>query len=112
MSDNPTGDKPPADEANPGLTLDDQAPAVIVLRLLQPMIVEARNDPQHKAIAENGMRALVDVQRALAANSADASAVQWLRQLALLWNTRLKGSTLKFRRIFDLLDAAAKGVRR
>jgi hypothetical protein len=49
------------------------------------------------------------VQRALAAKSNDPSAVQWLRQLALTWNTRVRGSQLKFRRVFDLLDEAAKG---
>ena len=112
-SDNPPGDSAAAGEPTPaGPTLDERAPAVIVLRLLQPIIMEARKDPQHKANAENGMRVLVDVQRALAANAKDPSAVQWLRQLALTWNTRVRGSQLKFRRIFDLLDEAAKGVRR
>ena len=111
-SDTPPGDGGTGEPAPSGPVLDERAPAVVVLRLIQPIILEARKDPQHKANAENGMRVLIDVQRALAANPADASAVGWLRQLALTWNTRVRGSQLKFRRIFDLLDEAAKGGRR
>ncbi len=112
-SDNPPdGEAAVGDAAPAGPTLDERAPAVVVLRLLQPIIMEARKDPTHKANAENGMRVLIDVQRALAAKANDPSAVQWLRQLALTWNTRVRGSQLKFRRIFDLLDEAAKGAPR
>ena len=112
-SDNPTGDPAVAAEhVQSAPMLDERAPAVVVLRMLQPVILDARKDPQHKANAENGMRVLVDVQRALAANPRDPAAAQWLRQLALTWNTRVRGSQLKFRRIFDLLDEAAKGGRR
>jgi hypothetical protein len=92
--------------ATPGPTLDESAPAVMVMRMVQKMIIEARKDPQHKANAENAMRVLVDVQRALAANRADPGAIQWLRQLALTWNTRLRNQGLKFRRLFELLDQA------
>jgi hypothetical protein len=89
-----------------GPVLDETAPAVMVMRMLQKMIIEARKDPQHRANADNGMRVLVDVQRALATNKADPGAVQWLRQLALTWNTRLRNQGLKFRRLFELLDQA------
>lgn len=96
-----------APEAAPeGPPLDESAPAVMVMRTLQKIIIEARKDAQHRTNAEQGMRILVDVQRALAANRSDPAAVQWLRQLALTWNTRLRNQGLKFRRVFDLLDAA------
>jgi len=92
-------------------TLDETAPAVMVMRSLQKMIIEARKEPQHRQLADQGMRILVDVQRALAAKSNDAGAIQWLRQLALTWNTKIRNQGLKFRRIFDLLDTAAKTAR-
>ena len=48
-----------------------------------------------------------DVQVALAKNSKDPSAVQWLRQLALSWNTKLRGNpALRFRRMLDLIEQA------
>ena len=94
-----------------GPALDETAPAVMVMRSLQKMIIEARKDPQHRANADNAMRILVDVQRALAGNKADPGAVQWLRQMALTWNTKVRNQGLKFRRIFELLDQAAKGAR-
>jgi len=86
--------------------LDESAPAVMVLRTLQKLIIEARKDPQHRQVADQGMRILVDVQRALAANKADPGAIQWLRQLALTWNTKIRNQGLKFRRVFELLDQA------
>ncbi len=92
-------------------TLDETAPAVMVMRTLQKMIIEARKDPQHRVTADQGMRILVDVQRALAVNKNDPGAVQWLRQLALTWNTKIRNQGLKFRRVFELLDQAGKGVR-
>lgn len=109
MSDDINNTAAPAEaEAAPqGPVLDETAPAVMVMRMLQKMIIEARKDPQHRANADNGMRVLVDVQRALAANKADPGAIQWLRQLALTWNTKVRNQGLKFRRLFELLDQAS-----
>ncbi len=90
--------------ATAGPPLDESAPAVMVMRTLQKMIIEARKDAQHRTNADQGMRILVDVQRSLAANRSDPAAIQWLRQLALTWNTRLRNQGLKFRRVFELLD--------
>lgn len=113
MSDetNPTGDTAEQQAAAPGPTLDESAPAVVVMRMLQKMIIEARKDPQHRVNADNAMRILVDVQRSLAAKSNDPSGVQWLRQMALTWNTKVRNQGLKFRRIFELIDQAAAGQR-
>jgi hypothetical protein len=113
MSDetNPTGDGTEQQAAAPGPALDESAPAVVVMRMLQKMIIEARKDPQHRANADNAMRIMVDVQRSLAAKSNDASAIQWLRQMALTWNTKIRNQGLKFRRIFELIDQAAKNAR-
>lgn len=92
--------------ASPTPALDETAPAVMVMRILQKMIIEARKDPQHRQIADQGMRILVDVQRGLATNRTDPASIQWLRQLALLWNTKIRNQGLKFRRVFELLDQA------
>src|SRR5262245_2961205 len=107
-SNNPAGEQPAA--ASTPVVLDENAPAVMVMRTLQKMIIEARKDPQHRTTADQGMRILVDVQRALAANKNDPGAVQWLRQLALTWNTKIRNQGLKFRRVFELLDTAAKNA--
>ncbi len=105
-----------ATETSPAISapvnLDETAPAVMVMRTLQKMIIEARKDPQHRVLADQGMRILVDVQRALAANKNDPGAIQWLRQMALTWNTKVRNQGLKFRRVFELLDQTPKGPAR
>jgi len=38
--------------------------------------------------------------------------VQWLRQMALSWNTKLRGNpALRFRRMFDMIESARSGGR-
>lgn len=94
-----------------GPALDEKAPAVVVLRMMRKLITEARQDPALKPSADVDLRVLNEIHHNLARNAADPSAVQWLRQLSLSWNSKLRGAhTLKFRRIFDLLDST--GVRR
>ena len=111
MTDIPPPDDPaqPPEAAPAGPVLDERAPAVAALRILQQLVVEARRDPQHKSYADVDMRVMNDVQIALAKNPRDPSAVQWLRQLALSWNTKLRGNpALRFRRMFDLIDSARR----
>ena len=110
MSEENSNNPAPEQAAVAAGTLDETAPAVMVMRMLQKMIIEARKDPQHRTTADQGMRVLVDVQRALTANKADPGAIQWLRQLALTWNTKVRNQGLKFRRLFELLDQAAKSL--
>lgn len=101
---------PPADtpDAKP---LDESAPAVVVLRMLRRMLTDSRQDQALRQSADVDLRVLNEIHQKLALNAADPPSVQWLRQLALSWNSKLRGAhTLKFRRIFDLLDAT--GVRR
>ncbi len=111
-------DVPPSDPAAPGdapqeqstgPVLNEKAPAVIALRVLQQIVVEARRDVQFRTYADMDLRVMNDVQTALAKNSADPSAVQWLRQLALSWNTKLRGNPpLRFRRVMDLIESVRR----
>lgn len=102
---------PPPDDPNAGTPLNESAPAVVVMRMLRKLITEARQDPALKQSADVDLRVLNEIHQNLARDSAEPSAVQWLRQLTLSWNSKLRGKhALKFRRIFDLLDAT--GVRR
>jgi hypothetical protein len=110
-------DAPPPDDPNqpsdsalpPGPPLNEKAPAVAALRILQQLIIEARRDPQFRAYADSDMRVMAELQAALAKNPKDPSAVQWLRQLALSWNTKLRGMPpLRFRRLLDLVETARR----
>jgi len=113
-SDIPPSDDPAATPDAPAEggkrpALDEKAPAVIALRILQQIVVEARRDQAHKVYAELDLRKLNDLQVAMAKNPADQSAVQWLRQMALGWNTKLRGNpALRFRRMFDMIDQARR----
>jgi hypothetical protein len=114
MSADETPDNPsPAESGTPKPALNEQAPAVQALRILQQLVVEARRDVQFRNYAEVDLRVMnEDVTLALAKNPRDASAVQWLRQLALSWNTKLRGNpALRFRRMFDLIESAKSGGR-
>ncbi len=103
--DNP--DQPPADAPPPGPVLNEKAPAVAALRILQQLVIDARKDPQFRTYAEMDLRVMNDLQLALAKNPKDPSAVQWLRQMGLSWNTKLRGNpALRFRRMFDLIESA------
>ena len=109
--DTPENPLPTTGEAPTGPVLNEKAPAVQALRILQQLVVEARRDVQFRNYAEVDLRVMnEDVQLALAKNPKDASAVQWLRQLALSWNTKLRGNpALRFRRMFDLIESAKTG---
>jgi len=99
----------PAEGAPARPTLNEQAPAVQALRILQQIVLESRRDPQHKVYAEMDLRKMNELQVTLAANAADQSAVQWLRQIALGWNTKLRGNpALRFRRMLDLIEQARR----
>jgi len=110
ISDNPPDDAAapadaPAQGATARPTLNEQAPAVMALRILQQIVVEARRDAQHKVYAEMDLRKMNELQVKLASNAADTDAVQWLRQMALGWNTKLRGNpALRFRRMLDLIE--------
>lgn len=110
VTDIPSPDDPSQPDAPPqGPVLDEKAPAVAALRILQQLVVEARRDPQLKSYADLDLRVMNDVQVALAKNPKDPSAVQWLRQLGLSWNTKLRGNpALRFRRMFDLIESARR----
>lgn len=102
---------PPEGGAEGSTPLDESAPAVVVLRMMRKLITESRQNPTLKQSADVDLRVLNEIHQNLARNAADPGAVQWLRQLSLSWNSKLRGAhTLKFRRIFDLLDST--GVRR
>jgi hypothetical protein len=108
-SDNPDNSsaptEPAADADAPKLTLNEKAPAVIALRILQQIVLEARKDVANRTYADLDLRKMNELQVALAKNSADPSAVQWLRQMALGWNSKLRGNpALRFRRMFDMLE--------
>lgn len=110
-SDIPPSDDPtqPADAPAPGPALDEKAPAVQALRILQQLVVDARRDAQFRTYAEMDLRTMNDLQIQLAKNPKDPSAVQWLRQLALSWNTKLRGNpALRFRRMLDLIETARR----
>jgi hypothetical protein len=111
VTDIPPPDDPqqPPDAAPQGPVLDERAPAVAALRILQQLVVEARRDAQLKTYADLDLRVMNDLQVALAKNPRDPSAVQWLRQLGLSWNTKLRGApALRFRRMFDLIETARR----
>ena len=117
MSDDTPANPPPAEGDAPapaGPVLNERAPAVQALRILQQLVVEARREVQYRNYAEVDLRVMnEDVQVALAKNPQDPSAVQWLRQLALSWNTKLRGNpALRFRRMLDLIEEAQRGGRR
>jgi len=104
---------PPEADAPKGPVLDEKAPAVVALRILQQLVVDARRDPQFRTYADMDLRVMnEEVQLALAKNPKDPSAVQWLRQMALSWNTKLRGNpALRFRRMFDMIESARSGGR-
>lgn len=109
MTDIPPPDDPtqPADAPPTGPALNEKAPAVAAFRILQQLVIDARKDPQFRTYAEMDLRLMNDLQVALAKNPKDPSAVQWLRQLGLSWNTKLRGNpALRFRRMFDLIESA------
>lgn len=112
MNDDTPESPLPAEGAAPaGPVLNEKAPAVQALRILQGLVVEARREVQFRNYAEVDLRVMnEDVQVALAKNPKDPSAVQWLRQLALSWNTKLRGNpALRFRRMLDLIESARTG---
>jgi hypothetical protein len=89
--------------------MDESAPAVVAMRMIHNIINEVRNDPRYKSYADMDMRVLRDVSETLTHKSNDPSAVQWLRQLALSWQTKLRNAyPLKFRRILEILDGIKK----
>lgn len=106
----PSDDPTQSDDGSPrGPALDEKAPAVQALRILQQLVVEARRDPQFRTYAEMDLRTMNELQLPLAKNPKDPSAVQWLRQLALSWNTKLRGNpALRFRRMLDLIETARR----
>ena len=102
-------DDPSAAADAPGVTLNEKAPAVIALRVLQQIVVDARKEVAHRQYAELDLRKMNELQLALAKNAADQSAVGWLRQMALGWNSKLRGNpALRFRRIFDMLESVKR----
>ncbi len=89
--------------------LDESAPAVMAFKMLQKLIVDARTDVALKTYAETDLRALQDVQNTLLHKPNDPGAAQWLRQLALNWQTKTRNShPLKFRRILELVDSVKR----
>jgi hypothetical protein len=113
-ADIPPPDNPPDGDAPKGPALNERAPSVQALRILQQLVIEARREVQFRNYAEVDLRAMnADLQVALAKDPKDSSAVQWLRQLALSWNTKLRGNpALRFRRMLDLIEEAQRGGRR
>ena len=91
------------------IAVNEDAPTVMALRMLQKMIIEARRDYHLRSYAELDLRVVATVLATLGKNPADAGAVQWLRQLALSWHTKMRGEPKrKFTQIFDFIDLARK----
>ena len=80
------------------------APAVTAAKMLGGLIAAARGEDVHRTRAEVDLRAIQDIQRKLQVDPEDASAKQWVRQLAQTWSFRVRDNTRSIRRIFDLLD--------
>src|SRR5437764_876277 len=101
----------PMSPPGPGQSLmDESAPAVVAMRMIHKIITEGRNsDPRLASYAEMDLRVLKDVTETLTHKPNDLGAVQWLRQLALSWQTKLRNAyPLKFRRILEILDSIKK----
>ena len=80
--------------------------ALTALRLLEACVVEAGRESALKAYAEIDLRVVESLRETLERGAAGPECLRWLRQLALSWNSRLRGvNALKFRRVFTLLDA-------
>ena len=79
-------------------------PAVAAAKMLGGLIAGCRADEAHRTRAEVDLRAIQDIQRKLQADPEDASAKQWVRQLAQTWSFRVRDNTRSIRRILDLLD--------
>jgi hypothetical protein len=89
--------------------MDENAPAVVALRMISKIIAEGKNDPRLATYAETDLRVLKDVTETLTHKVNDPGAVQWLRQLTLSWQTKLRNAyPLKFRRILEILDSIKK----
>lgn len=80
------------------------APAVTAARMLGGIIANCRAEQAHRARAEVDLRAVMDIQRKLAADPNDPGAKQWVRQLAQTWSFRVRDNTRSIRRILDLLE--------
>lgn len=89
----------PGDSAAAG-----DSPAVAAARMLGSVIATCRSDSAHRTRAEVDLRAVLDIQRRLAADPADEAARKWARQLAQSWSFRARDNTRSIRRILDLLE--------
>jgi len=101
----------PSSQPAPGAQslMDESAPAVVAMRMIHKIILEARSDARLISYADMDLRVLKDVTETLTHKSNDAGAVQWLRQLTLSWQTKLRNAyPLKFRRILEILDSIKK----
>jgi hypothetical protein len=105
-----TSDKPDPESVLASLGAAD-TPAVAAAKMLGGLIAGCRGDEAHRTRAEVDLRAIQDIQRKLQIDPDDASARQWVRQLAQTWSFRVRDNTRSIRRIFDLLDGVA-GPRR
>ena len=97
-----------SDPTSPSL-MDENAPAVVAMRMIHKIITDARSDSRLTSYVEMDLRVLSEVTEKLTHNANDPGAVQWLRQLTLSWQTKLRNAyPLKFRRILEILDSIKK----
>ena len=94
------------DRDSSGMTAGIDAPAVTAAKMLGGIIATCRAEDMHRTRAEVDLRAVMDIQRKLAADPNDAGAKQWVRQLAQTWSFRVRDNTRSIRRILDLLEGS------
>lgn len=81
-----------------------EPPAMAAAKILGGLIAECQKQGTHGAYAAIDLRAIEDIQRKLQADPNDASAKQWVRQLAKTWSIRVRDNTRSIRKVLDLLD--------
>lgn len=86
-------------------------PVARAAKMLGGVIATCRADVAHRARAEVDLRAVMDIQRKLAADPNDPGAKQWVRQLAQNWSFRARDNTRSIRQILDLLEDTGSGRR-
>lgn len=86
-------------------------PVARAAKMLGGIIAGCRAEAAHRARAEVDLRAVMDIQRKLAADPNDIGARQWVRQLAQSWSFRARDNTRSIRQILDLLEEGASGRR-
>jgi hypothetical protein len=80
-------------------------PALRALKLIEHCLDRAKKEKSLLDFVMIDLRAIVVLRAKLEKNPGEPDSLKWLRQLAIVWSTRLSGlEILAFRDVFRLLE--------